>query len=110
MSALAVTFPPSKNFELYLRKFLSDHVESEDLKTAVFAKHCLTKMERISIKGPRGKVPTIAEIERAMVRFGLPPYFKRHAEKCYRKHRSLHRSLASPWPTLWPYRVATIRC
>jgi hypothetical protein len=67
MSTLVVTFPPSKNFEQYLMKFLTDYVESNDLRTAVFAKHCLTKLERISVKGPRGKVPTIAEIERAMV-------------------------------------------
>lgn len=67
MSVLVVTFPPSKNFEQYLIKFLSDHVESQDLKIAIFAKHCFTRLQRISIKGPRGKVPTLAEIDRARV-------------------------------------------
>lgn len=68
MSVLVVTFPPSKNFELYLTEFMHDAVaNATDPRIKTIIQHCLIKLERISKKGPRGKVPTTAEIERAKV-------------------------------------------
>lgn len=71
MAALVMTFPPSKNFELYLQEVmqapLTAAAESDvaDPRVKLYAQHCLTRLERIFKKGPRGKVPSIAEIERA---------------------------------------------
>ena len=65
MSAIVITFPPSKNFEAYLQSFMRSSTREADPDVKIFAKHCLVKLERICIKGPRGKVPTIAEIDRA---------------------------------------------
>ncbi|KAI3639330.1 hypothetical protein MIR68_002860 [Amoeboaphelidium protococcarum] len=65
MSTLVVTFPPSKNFESYLEQFMKERFSDPDEKIQIFSKHCLTKLTRIAVKGPRGKVPTIAEIDRA---------------------------------------------
>lgn len=65
MATMVVTFPPSKNFEQYLVGFIADNCHSSDEKISTFAKHCAVKLERISKKGPRGKVLTIPEIDRA---------------------------------------------
>eukprot|EP00158_Paraphelidium_tribonemae_P003193 Partr_v1_DN25949_c0_g1_i3_m68372 putative Rho GTPase activating protein 39 len=65
LACIVVTFPPSKNFEGYLQKFMHDNTTNAVERIVTFAKHCLIKLERICQKGPRGKVPTIPEIERA---------------------------------------------
>ncbi|KAH9993220.1 hypothetical protein BJV77DRAFT_1060254 [Russula vinacea] len=57
LCVLLVTFPPSKNFEPYLRAFLSQ-------RTGI-TRHCLKRLAAIAKKGPRGKPPTLAEIETA---------------------------------------------
>jgi len=62
---LLVTFPPSKNFEPYLRAFLSQRTGITEGRIDVLAKHCLKRLAAISKKGPRGKPPTLAEIETA---------------------------------------------
>jgi hypothetical protein len=68
MSCLVVTFPPSKDFEAYLHRFLQDHINEPEDEIAQMALYCLSKLVIIARKGPRGKVPTIQEIERAIVR------------------------------------------
>ena len=68
MCAVVITFPPSKNFEYYLEQFMEKHSKNKDERVRTFAKHCMVKLGRICIKGPRGKVPAIAEIDRAKVR------------------------------------------
>lgn len=65
MSSLVMAFPPSKNFEAYLQSFMKGHSGSDEEKIKVFAKYCLQKLDRICQKGPRGKVPTIEEIDRS---------------------------------------------
>ncbi|KAG6857777.1 hypothetical protein H0H87_004193 [Tephrocybe sp. NHM501043] len=60
-----VTFPPSKNFETYLTSFLQQHTAQHEGRVDVMAKYCLRRLAYISKKGPRGKPPTLAEIETA---------------------------------------------
>ncbi|KAG6866661.1 hypothetical protein C0991_000771 [Blastosporella zonata] len=60
-----ITFPPSKNFETYLCSFLQQHTTQHEGRVDVMAKYCLRRLAYISIKGPRGKPPTLAEIETA---------------------------------------------
>ncbi|KAH9027308.1 hypothetical protein EDB85DRAFT_2148575 [Lactarius pseudohatsudake] len=65
LCVLLVTFPPSKNFEPYLHAFLSQHTGMTQGRVDVLAKHCLKRLAAIAKKGPRGKPPTLAEIETA---------------------------------------------
>ncbi|KAJ3311403.1 hypothetical protein HDU76_003128, partial [Blyttiomyces sp. JEL0837] len=92
MCVISIGFPPSKNFEDYLKSFVSQYfdgipsswvtentsngkdnskefaswVNGEDgKKIGVLAKHCYKKLVRICKAGPRGKVPTVVEVEKA---------------------------------------------
>lgn len=75
MACCTATFPPSKNFEDYLKQFIQAHVHhcagqfihpnnpmNQDLH--VLATHCFRLLEKCCRVGPRGKTPTEAEIER----------------------------------------------
>ncbi|KAJ8076958.1 hypothetical protein PM082_001381 [Marasmius tenuissimus] len=65
LCVLLITFPPSKNFETYLNSFIQQHTSHHEGRVDVMAKFCLRRLATISKKGPRGKPPTIAEIETA---------------------------------------------
>jgi Rho GTPase-activating protein 39 len=66
LCVLLVTFPPSKNFETYLAAFIQQHVmQANQGRVDVMAKHCFKRLSVISKKGPRGKPPTLSEIESA---------------------------------------------
>ncbi|THV06714.1 hypothetical protein K435DRAFT_773060 [Dendrothele bispora CBS 962.96] len=65
LCVLLITFPPSKNFETYLRSFIQQHISKQEGRVDVMAKYCLKRLGFISRKGPRGKPPTIQEIETA---------------------------------------------
>ena len=67
LCVLLVTFPPSKNFEAYLRAFMEQHVPITTGRVDVMAKYCIQRLSIISKKGPRGKALAIAEIETASV-------------------------------------------
>lgn len=60
---LIVTFPPSKNFEDYLRSFLRQQSNDTEARIDVMSKYCLGKLRVIAKKGPRGKAPSSQEIE-----------------------------------------------
>ncbi|PPQ77223.1 hypothetical protein CVT25_011069 [Psilocybe cyanescens] len=65
LCVLLISFPPSKNFEAYLQAFVQKHTTQQEGRVDVMAKHCLRRLVSISKKGPRGKPPSIAEIETA---------------------------------------------
>ena len=65
---LLVTFPPSKNFEPTLRAFIMQATHQPEGRVDIMAKYCLRRLEYVCRKGPRGKAPTLAEIEAASVR------------------------------------------
>ncbi|KAJ6495627.1 hypothetical protein C8R47DRAFT_1115791 [Mycena vitilis] len=65
LCVLLITFPPSKNFETYLRSFIQQHMNQQEGRVDVMAKYCVKRLAFISKKGPRGKPPTAAEIETA---------------------------------------------
>lgn len=65
LCVLLIAFPPSKNFETYLRSFIQQRISQCEGRVDVMAKHCLRRLSAISKKGPRGKPPTVAEIETA---------------------------------------------
>jgi hypothetical protein len=62
-----MTFPPSKDFETYLHAFILSHTSQQEGRVDVMAKYCLRRLDSISKKGPRGKSPSVAEIETASV-------------------------------------------
>ncbi|TPX68495.1 hypothetical protein SpCBS45565_g03096 [Spizellomyces sp. 'palustris'] len=65
ISVVTIAFPPSKNFEDYLKNFVQQHQGSTAGKVAMVVQHCWKKLLRICKTGPRGKPPTTAEIQRA---------------------------------------------
>lgn len=65
MCVLLTTFPPSKNLEPFLKKFLHQHKNIQQNKVGVMATFCVSRLDRISKKGHRGKVLTLAEIRTA---------------------------------------------
>ncbi|KAJ7502843.1 hypothetical protein B0H11DRAFT_1906678 [Mycena galericulata] len=65
LCVLLITFPPSKNFETYLRSFIQQHTAQQEGRVDVMAKYCLKRLSFIAKKGPRGKPPNSAEIETA---------------------------------------------
>ncbi|KAG7090933.1 hypothetical protein E1B28_010006 [Marasmius oreades] len=65
LCVLLITFPPSKNFETYLNSYIQQHTTQHEGRVDIMAKFCLRRLATISKKGPRGKPPTIAEIETA---------------------------------------------
>jgi hypothetical protein len=64
---LLVTFPPSKNFETYLESYMLQKTTQQQGRVDVMAKYCIRRLAFITKKGPRGKPPSIAEIETASV-------------------------------------------
>ena len=66
MAVVLVQFPPSKNFEAYLKSFLIGHLKDSKSDIKVLSKYCLSRFNRILRTGPKGKVPTLAEVERAL--------------------------------------------
>jgi hypothetical protein len=69
MAVMSNTFPPSKNFEDYLKDFIGKQQAggAADPRIQAMAKYCQTKLGRICKIGSRGKTPSFAEIERARV-------------------------------------------
>ncbi|KAG8904474.1 hypothetical protein FRB99_001686 [Tulasnella sp. 403] len=65
LCVLLVTFPPSKNFEAYLRAFMQERLSHTEGRIDIMAKYCISRLATISKKGPRGKPPSVQEIESA---------------------------------------------
>ncbi|CAO3703396.1 unnamed protein product [Rhizopus stolonifer] len=66
LCVVCVTFPPSKDLESYLFDFVQAYhlIEREELN--VFSRYVTDRLARICLKGARGKVLSVSEIERAM--------------------------------------------
>jgi Rho GTPase-activating protein 39 len=63
LCVLLITFPPSKNFEVYLRSFMREKTTQKVGRIDVMARYCIGKLSVIAKRGPRGKPPTTQEIE-----------------------------------------------
>ncbi|KAI0058032.1 hypothetical protein BV25DRAFT_1902420 [Artomyces pyxidatus] len=84
LCVLLVTFPPSKNFETYLESFLKQRTSQTEGRVDIMAKHCLKRLSVIAKKGPRGKPPTVAEIETASDAAFNPSTFGESLDAIYR--------------------------
>lgn len=93
LCVLLVTFPPSKNFEPSLRSFMNQATHQSEGRVDVMAKYCLRRLAYISRKGPRGKPPTLPEIEAASVLFF--PDISMALRSMLFRHRMLHSILRS---------------
>ncbi|KAF8633637.1 hypothetical protein AX15_001324 [Amanita polypyramis BW_CC] len=65
LCVLLISFPPSKNFEAHLRVFIKNHINQQEGRVDIMAKYCLRRLSAICRKGPRGKPPSLSEIETA---------------------------------------------
>jgi hypothetical protein len=68
LCVLLISFPPSKDFETFLQGFIQQHMNQQEGRIDVIAKYCLRRLDVVTKKGPRGRPPTLAEIETASVR------------------------------------------
>ncbi|KAI0321217.1 hypothetical protein OF83DRAFT_1168648 [Amylostereum chailletii] len=84
LCVLLITFPPSKNFETYLQSFLKQRTTQTEGRVDVMAKYCLKRLSIVAKKGPRGKPPTIAEIETASDAAFNPSTFGESLDAIYR--------------------------
>ncbi|RUS26185.1 hypothetical protein BC938DRAFT_471108 [Jimgerdemannia flammicorona] len=65
LCVITVTFPPSKNLEQYLEEFVKQHRNIRENRIDIMSKHVFHQLARICVRGAKGKVLSIAEIERA---------------------------------------------
>ncbi|KAI9092913.1 hypothetical protein DFS34DRAFT_281217 [Phlyctochytrium arcticum] len=65
IAVVTIAFPPSKNFEEYLKTFVQQHQSTTTGKVSQVIRHCMKKLTRVCKTGPRGKVPSVLEIQRA---------------------------------------------
>lgn len=84
LCVLLVAFPPSKNFETYLKSFIQQRTTQTEERIDVMAKYCLQRLAYISRKGPRGKPPALAEIEIASDAAFNPSTFGESLDGVYR--------------------------
>ncbi|TCD60483.1 hypothetical protein EIP91_010015 [Steccherinum ochraceum] len=84
LCVILVTFPPSKNFEGSLHSYLQQATSQQEGRVDVMAKYCLRRLDNISRKGPRGKPPTLAEIETASDAAFHPSIFGESLDVTYR--------------------------
>ncbi|TFY56119.1 hypothetical protein EVG20_g9052 [Dentipellis fragilis] len=84
LCVLLVTFPPSKNFEPYLQSFLHQRTGQTEGRVDIMAKYCLKRLTIIAKKGPRGKPPTVSEIETASDAAFNPSTFGESLDAIYR--------------------------
>lgn len=66
MCVITMAFPPSKNLEVYLKDFILQHFTVTDNRVDLMARHAYKKLVTLCKRGPRGKVPSLKEIERAL--------------------------------------------
>ncbi|KAH8102747.1 Rho GTPase activation protein [Cristinia sonorae] len=88
LCVLLVTFPPSKNFEGSLQSYIQQATSQQEGSVDVMAKYCLRRLDNIGRKGPRGKAPTLAEIETASDASIPPPIFGELLDVIYRQQRN----------------------
>ncbi|KAJ1551379.1 hypothetical protein HK096_000378 [Nowakowskiella sp. JEL0078] len=65
LCCIVIAFPPSKNFEDYIKSFIMKSFDIHENHANVFSRHIHKKLIRICKTGPRGKTITFQEIERA---------------------------------------------
>ncbi|KAJ9088740.1 hypothetical protein DSO57_1020145 [Entomophthora muscae] len=66
LASIVICFPPSKNFQNYFKNFIRLSQRNGDSDVCVIATYCQSKLMRICKSGPRGKVPSLPDLEQAM--------------------------------------------
>ncbi|TPX55048.1 hypothetical protein PhCBS80983_g05628 [Powellomyces hirtus] len=84
LCVITIAFPPSKNLEEYLKNFVQEHQGKSDRKLDAVINHCWKKLVRICTTGPRGKTPTVQEIQRAQEAPFIPSLFGEPLEEIMR--------------------------
>ncbi|KDQ63918.1 hypothetical protein JAAARDRAFT_117739 [Jaapia argillacea MUCL 33604] len=84
LCVLLITFPPSKDFEPYLQSFMQQRTTHPEGRVDVMAKYAIRRLTYISKKGPRGKPPSISEIEVASDAAFNPSIFGESLDAIYR--------------------------
>ncbi|KAJ3365040.1 hypothetical protein GGF31_008839 [Allomyces arbusculus] len=95
MACLTATFPPSKNFEEYLKSFIAEHA-TFDGDIGTLATHCARMLDRSCRNGPRGKTPTVAEIDRMLDAAFHPSVFGVSLVEVMDQQRTKHAHLKYP--------------
>ncbi|PWY99360.1 MyTH4-domain-containing protein [Testicularia cyperi] len=75
LSAIVVTFPPSKQLAGYLLAFIDGHVMKSGCDVSTMATHCLSRLKMIAQSGARTQTPLAEEIVVASRAAFLPCVF-----------------------------------
>jgi len=67
LCVVSVTFPVSKNFEAFVMRFVTGHFDIKENNIDTISRYVHSRLIKIAKCGPRGKVLTYPEIERAKV-------------------------------------------
>ncbi|EIM79976.1 RhoGAP-domain-containing protein [Stereum hirsutum FP-91666 SS1] len=103
LCVLLVTFPPSKNFEAYLHSFLHQRTSQTESRVDVMAKYCLKRLALIAKKGPRGKAPSLSEIETASDAAFNPSTFGESLDFIFRLQERIYPSQTFKVPIVLPF-------
>ncbi|PWN51184.1 hypothetical protein IE53DRAFT_368281 [Violaceomyces palustris] len=96
LSVLLVTFPPSRELSAYVSTFIQDRRQDEDGSISTMADHCNEKLAMIRNRGPRGKPPSLAEIQSASDAAFNPCVFGRTLEKVMETQREAYPDAKEP--------------
>ncbi|KAI0236254.1 hypothetical protein L0F63_003880 [Massospora cicadina] len=66
LASIVLCFPPSKNFENYFKHFICQNQSTGNAEIGILSAYCWNKLQRICKAGPKGKVPSLADLEQAM--------------------------------------------
>ncbi|CAG8575102.1 10612_t:CDS:10 [Paraglomus occultum] len=75
LCVVSVTFPVSKNFEPFVMRFVTQHFDVKENNIDTISRYVHSRLIKIAKCGPRGKVLTYPEIERAKAAPFYPSVF-----------------------------------
>lgn len=96
LCVLLVTFPPSVALSRHLQTFIEDQIETGDESLQIMARYCASRLSLIRRRGPRGKAPSIQEIESASDAAFNPSVFGRGLGDIMRTQQETYPEAAVP--------------
>ncbi|WVR08594.1 hypothetical protein IAU60_005649 [Kwoniella sp. DSM 27419] len=93
---LCNAFGPNKNIDPFVRNFLKGNATKAEDGIGIMATYCLAKLEAMSVKGARGKVLTVGEIEHASDAAFYPSVYGESLDRIMELQKRAYPSLRIP--------------
>jgi hypothetical protein len=110
MVMCSLCFPPSKNFEEYLIRFVNEHTDRSKISPDIhkLAEYCRKKLKLICKNGPKGKVITEGEIEQAKIAPFTFSLFGETLENIMSYQHEKHPNLKTELPRIFTFLTKSI--